>query len=123
MKTYKLAFLFTQPPFGSATSREGLDALLAASAFCDEDEILVVFIDDGVFNLLAHQQPNRILQKDHISTFKLIELYELNECFICSNSVQKLGLENADWILKNPQFLDRQMLFEKLNLAEKLLTF
>ena len=49
---YQLAFLFTQPPFGTATSREGLDALLAASAFCDEDDILILFLDDGVFNLL-----------------------------------------------------------------------
>jgi len=36
---YKLAILFTQPPFGTSTSREGLDALLAASAFCDEEEL------------------------------------------------------------------------------------
>ena len=54
---YQLAFLFTQPPFGTATSREGLDALLAASAFCDEDDILIIFLDDGVFNLLEGATP------------------------------------------------------------------
>lgn len=69
---YKLAILFTQPPFGSATSREGLDALLAASTFCQEEEILILFLNDGVFNLLKNQQPAEILQKDHIATFKLI---------------------------------------------------
>ena len=33
----KLAFLFRTAPHGNAISREGLDALLAATAFCDED--------------------------------------------------------------------------------------
>ncbi|WP_370510273.1 DsrE family protein, partial [Histophilus somni] len=35
----KLAFIFRQAPHGSSISREGLDALLAATAFCNEDEI------------------------------------------------------------------------------------
>ena len=53
----KLAFLFRTAPHGNAISREGLDALLAATAFCDEEEIGVFFIDDGVLNLLDGQHP------------------------------------------------------------------
>ncbi|KMK51301.1 sulfur relay protein TusC [[Actinobacillus] muris] len=123
MKTYKLAFLFTQPPFGSSVSREGLDALLAASAFCDEDDIAICFIDDGVFNLLAHQTPNLILQKDHIAAFKLIELYDLKHCFICQPSVLDRQLEQCDWILSAPIFLDRPQIHDVLQRAEKILTF
>ncbi|MDH2998451.1 sulfurtransferase [Pasteurellaceae bacterium LFhippo2] len=122
-KKYKIAFLFTQPPFGSSISREGLDALLAASAFCDEQEIAICFINDGVFNLLAHQQPQTILQKDHISTFKLIELYDLTECFICQDDVAQRGLSQAEWILSNMQFVSRDVIFNTLNQAEKVLTF
>ncbi|EFX92777.1 sulfur relay protein TusC [Actinobacillus ureae] len=123
MKKYKLAFLFTQPPFGIATSREGLDALLAASAFCAEDEIAICFLNDGVFNLLAQQQPNSILQKDHISTFKLIELYDLTECFICEESIRQRALNNAEWILADPQIIPQNELFTILVQAEKILTF
>ena len=53
----KLAFLFRTAPHGNTSSREGLDALLAATAFCDEEEIGVFFIDDGVLNLLDEQKP------------------------------------------------------------------
>ncbi|MGQ8821387.1 sulfurtransferase complex subunit TusC [Bibersteinia trehalosi] len=120
---YKLAVLFTQPPFGSATSREGLDAVLAASAFCDEDEIAICFLFDGVFNLLKKQQPEQILQKDHIATFKLLELYELSECFICQQSVTERGLDNAEWILQDVQFVAREQIFACLRNAEKVLTF
>ena len=59
----KLAFLFRTAPHGNAISREGLDALLAATAFCDEEEIGVFFIDDGVLNLLDGQNPELLLQK------------------------------------------------------------
>lgn len=123
MKKYKLAFLFTQPPFGSSVSREGLDALLAASAFCDEQEIAICFVSDGVFNLIANQQPEKLLQKDHISTFKLLELYDLNECFICQQSVETRGLTNADWLLPNLQFKSSTEIVALLNQAEKVMTF
>ncbi|MBV6541531.1 sulfurtransferase complex subunit TusC [Ursidibacter maritimus] len=123
MKKYKLAIVFTQPPFGSSTSREGLDALLAASAFCDEDEIAIVFIYDGVFNLITHQEPAQILQKDHIATFKLLELYELSECFICQNSLEERQLQQAEWILDELHFVERQQIFALLHQAEKILTF
>lgn len=123
MKKYKLAFLFTQPPFGSAVSREGLDALLAASAFCDEQEIAICFINDGVFNLIANQQPEKLLQKDHISTFKLLELYDLTECFICQESVSLRGLDNADWLLPMLQFKTQAEMLVLLEQAEKVMTF
>lgn len=123
MKKYKLAIVFTQPPFGSSTSREGLDALLAASAFCDEDEIAIVFIYDGVFNLITHQKPTQILQKDHIATFKLLELYELSECFICQDSLEERQLQQAEWILDELHFVERQQIFALLHQAEKILTF
>lgn len=123
MKKYQLAILFTQAPFGTSTSREGLDALLAASAFIDESEIAICFLHDGVFNLLANQQPDLIMQKDHISTFKLIELYELTECFICQESVQKRRLEEQDWLLGTAQFVSYSQILDVLTRSEKVLTF
>ncbi|QIM67670.1 tRNA 2-thiouridine(34) synthase TusC [Mannheimia granulomatis] len=123
MKKYKLAFLFTQPPFGTAVSREGLDTLLAASAFCDEQDIAICFLNDGVFNLVAGQQPEILLQKDHISTFKLLSLYDLNECFVCQDSVKARQLEQAQWMLANIQFKTQVEIFTILQQAEKVLTF
>lgn len=120
---YKLAILFTQPPFGSSVSREGLDALLAASAFCDEEELAICFLNDGVFNLVAGQQPEQILQKDHIATFKLVELYDLTECFVCQESIAERGLENAEWVLNDVKKVSRNVLFDVLHQADKVLTF
>lgn len=123
MKKYKLAILFTQAPFGTATSREGLDALLAASAFCDEDEIAICFLHDGVFNLIADQMPSQILQKDHISAFKLIDLYELRECFVCQQSLIQRQLEKAKWQLEHFSVVPQQTILALLKQSEKVLTF
>lgn len=123
MKSYQLAILFTQAPFGTATSREGLDALLAASAFCDEDQIAICFLNDGVFNLVAHQSPDEILQKDHLSSFKLLDLYDLNHRFVCQQSVEDRHLSQAEWSLNELQFVSTQTIFAILRQAGKILTF
>ncbi|AZI15058.1 sulfurtransferase complex subunit TusC [Avibacterium paragallinarum] len=118
----KLAFVFTQAPYGTATSREGLDALLAATAFCDESEIAVFFLDDGVFNILANQQSEQILQKNFTQAFKLLDLYDIEQRYLCHQSVQAFQLEQANWLL-DCEILPRSALIEKLQQAEKVLTF
>lgn len=122
-KRYKLAVLFTQPPFGTAAAREGMEAVLAASAFCDEQDLAICFAFDGVFNLRVNQNPATILQKDHIASLKLFELYELSECFACQESVAERQLEAADWVLSELNFVPRARLFEILRRADKVLTF
>ena len=118
----KLAFLFRTAPHGNAISREGLDALLAATAFCDEEEISVFFIDDGVLNLLDGQNPELLLQKDFIRTFKLLDLYDIEQRFVCANSLDQYNLQTEQLII-SAEKMDRTSLINKLSQAEKVFTF
>ena len=118
----KLAFLFRTAPHGNAISREGLDALLAATAFCDEEEIGVFFIDDGVLNLLDGQNPELLLQKDFIRTFKLLNLYDIEQRFVCADSLDQYNLQ-AEQLIISAEKIDRTSLINKLNQAEKVFTF
>ena len=118
----KLAFLFRTAPHGNAISREGLDALLAATAFCDEEEIGVFFIDDGVLNLLDEQNPELLLQKDFIRTFKLLDLYDIEQRFVCANSLDQYNLQTEQLII-SAEKIDRTSLINKLSQAEKVFTF
>lgn len=118
----KLAFLFRTAPHGNAISREGLDALLAATAFCDEEEIGVFFIDDGVLNLLDWQNPELLLQKDFIRTFKLLDLYDIEQRFVCADSLDQYNLQ-AEQLIISAEKIDRTSLINKLNQAEKVFTF
>ena len=118
----KLAFLFRTAPHGNAISREGLDALLAATAFCDEEEIGVFFIDDGVLNLLDGQNPELLLQKDFIRTFKLLGLYDIEQRFVCADSLDQYNLQTEQLII-SAEKIDRTSLINKLSQAEKVFTF
>ena len=118
----KLAFLFRTAPHGNAISREGLDALLAATAFCDEEDIDVFFIDDGVLNLLDGQNPELLLQKDFIRTFKLLDLYDIEQRFVCANSLDQYNLQ-AEQLIISAEKIDRTSLINKLSQAEKVFTF
>ena len=118
----KLAFLFRTAPHGNAISLEGLDALLAATAFCDEEEIGVFFIDDGVLNLLDGQNPELLLQKDFIRTFKLLDLYDIEQCFVCADSLDQYNL-NTEQLIISAEKIDRTSLINKLSQAEKVFTF
>ena len=118
----KLAFLFRTAPHGNAISREGLDALLAATAFCAEEEIGVFFIDDGVLNLLDGQNPELLLQKDFIRTFKLLDLYDIEQRFVCADSLDQYNLQTEQLII-SAEKIDRTLLINKLSQAEKVFTF
>ena len=79
----RVAFVFTSAPHGSASGREGLDALLATSALTED--IGVFFLGDGVFQLLAGQQPQAILARDYIATFKVLPLYDIETFYVCDD--------------------------------------
>ncbi|RLM25114.1 sulfurtransferase TusC [Brenneria alni] len=94
----RIAFVFTHSPHGSASGREGLDALLAMSALTDE--IGVFFIGDGVLQLLPGQQPEKILMRNYIVTFGVLPLYDIEHCYVCETSLQQRGIDfETDWVL------------------------
>ena len=96
--------------------------MLAATAFCDEEEIGVFFIDDGVLNLLDGQNPELLLQKDFIRTFKLLNLYDIEQRFVCADSLDQYNL-NTEQLIISAEKIDRTSLINKLSQAEKVFTF
>ncbi|MCG6437673.1 sulfurtransferase complex subunit TusC [Vibrio parahaemolyticus] len=116
----QLTYLFRSAPHGSAAGREGVDALLAASAYCED--ITVIFIGDGVYQLLLGQEPSGILSKDYAPMLKLFDLYDIEQVFVCSESLAQRGLAQADLVI-DTQALSLEQVKEKLQQAGKLLSF
>ncbi|MBT0722152.1 sulfurtransferase complex subunit TusC [Tatumella sp. TA1] len=85
-----IAFVFKTPPHGASSGREGLDALLATAALTED--IGVFFIGEGVFHLVAGQQPSTIFARDYIATFKLLELYDIEQVYACQYSMVTRGI-------------------------------
>lgn len=115
-----LGFIFTTAPHTNAKGREGLDALLATSAFSDEIEVF--FTGGGVAQLLDEQDPQAILSRDYISAFKLMELYDIERVFVCQESLQAWGIEPND-LLIDVVILDRFEFSKRMRTCRHLLTF
>ncbi|ACZ78575.1 sulfurtransferase complex subunit TusC [Dickeya zeae] len=117
----RVAFVFTQPPHGSSSGREGLDALLAMSALTED--IGVFFIADGIFQLLPNQQPERILMRNYIATFGVLPLYDIERCYVCEASLRQRGLSvDTRWVL-DVEPLAADALRDMLNTYDTVLTF
>ncbi len=116
----QLTYLFRSAPHGKSSGREGVDALLAASAYCED--ISVIFMGDGVYQLLLGQDPGAILSKDYAPMLKLFDLYDIEQVFVCSDSLAQRGLAQADLVI-DVQPLTLEQVKDKLQQAGKILSF
>jgi tRNA 2-thiouridine synthesizing protein C len=80
-------------PHGTFFGREGLDAVLMASAFC---LVRVLFIGDGVLQLLGDQQPSNIGSKDYSVTFGALADYGVTDIFVARADLERLHLAAND---------------------------
>ncbi len=115
-----ITFVFRSAPHSSSAGREGLDALLAASAY--SEDLSALFIDDGVAQLLASQDTSAILSKNYVPMFKLLELYDIEKVFVCRESLTRLGLEPSQLII-DAELLTHTQLTQLLHNSAKLLSF
>lgn len=116
-----IAFIFTQAPHGSSAGREGLDAVLATSAL--SDDVALFFIGDGVMQLTAGQQPEKILARNYIATFGVLPLYDVDQCYLCAASLAERGLSVDDARVLPAEVLSSDALRERLGQFDRLLTF
>ncbi|SHG90651.1 sulfurtransferase complex subunit TusC [Ferrimonas marina] len=112
--------VFRTVPHGDARGREGLDLLLLAASY--EVPLTALFIGDGVYQLLANQQPELIDSKDHISTFKALPLYDVEEIWVCADSLAERDLTSEQLILP-VQTASPDAIRQQLANSQQVLTF
>ena len=93
----QIAFIFRQPPYGNASGREGLDALLATSPY--SENLAAFFMDDGVYQLLSHQQPTGILAKDHSAMFRLCALYDIEHLYVSEKALIERNIDPTQLLM------------------------
>lgn len=95
----------THPPYGSSLAREGLDAILAAGVY--EQNLSVLFTDDGVFQLLADQHSDTIQQKNISQALAALPLFGIEELYVETESLGERGLSPDMLTLTNINFIAR----------------
>ncbi len=116
----QLTYLFRRSPHTHSSGREGIDALLAASAYCED--ITVMFVGDGVYQLVAGQDTSDILSKDYAPMLKLFDLYDVEQVYVCQTSLEQRGLANADLVIAAER-VSTDELSRLLQQSNKVLSF
>lgn len=90
-------FINRRSPYGSTHATESLDMAYALSAF--EHKVSLLFIDDGVQQLLAQQQTETIGLKNFSPNFKAWEDYDIQNVYVEESSLQLRNIQVADLII------------------------
>lgn len=115
-----IGFVFSSAPHGSASGREGLDAVLSTSNYTSD--LALFFIGDGVMQLLCGQNPAVILSRDYILTFKMLPLCDVENIYVCENSLCERGLRDTPLII-NANIIQYKDMADHINQCAKLLHF
>ncbi|MCG9966295.1 sulfurtransferase complex subunit TusC [Shewanella cutis] len=116
----KICILFRSAPHGTTKGREALDLALLSASF--EQEVSVVFIDEGVLHLLKDQQPELIGGKDYLATLKALPLYDIEAVFACKQSLGDYGLSHG--LLSIPvTILNDEAISAHLKVVDEVLVF
>ena len=116
----KIGIINSSSSHGTAQGRESLDLILALSAF--NESLSLFFINDGVYQLLEGHEPKNILQKNYQPLFKMLEMYDVENIYACSESLTQRNL-NTEQLLIDVSLLDKQQLQIEFAKQDQLLSF
>lgn len=115
----KVAIIINTSPHGNAKGREALDIALSLSGI---NHVSVFFMNDGVFHLLSNQHPEKILMRDYIATLNMLELYDIEDVYVCKCSLSSRSLTNISLNIPN-KMLDKKSLNQLLAMQDVIFQF
>ena len=121
MSSKKIMVISRQAPYGNQRAREALDTALVSATY--DQDVSLVFMDDGVFQLLKQQQASVIEQKNLAANLSSLPLYGVEKIYVHSESLSARGLAASDLILDDIQCVDSPALKQLLKEQDHLLSF
>ena len=117
----KLLFISRHAPYGSSLAKDALDAILAASAY--DQDVSLLFMDDGIFQLLSQQETTEIGQKNFSSILPVLSLYDIDSIYVHGESLQHRQITQDELILDGVQIIDSAAVCSLLAQQDQLLSF
>ena len=120
MSSPSVLLVLRHSPYSSLTAREGLDAALTAAAF--ELPLSLLFVGDGVFQLLNHQQPDRLPAKNLGKTLPALSMYDIERVYCAQQSLTERGI-STNQLLLDVETLDDQAVAALFHQHQHILSF
>ena len=90
-------FVNRKAPHGTIYALEGLEVVLVSAAF--DQDVSMVFVDDGVYELIKGMNTKGIEVKDFSKTYRALDGYDIEKLYVEQSSMDARGLTEADLIV------------------------
>lgn len=90
----KFMYMNRKAPYGTVYALESLEVVLIAAAF--DQDISVVFADDGVYQLVKSQDTGGIGMKNFSPTYAALGDYDIKKIYLEKESLEERGLSEDD---------------------------
>jgi tRNA 2-thiouridine synthesizing protein C len=115
-----VAILNVSAPLSKANAKDSLDVALIFGSY--EQAVSLYFQGDGVYQLVAKQQPELIQQKDFLKTLAALEFYDIENIYVCHHSLNQRGLSDK-FSIENVQVLNQDDFSTSLHQHQTILRF
>jgi tRNA 2-thiouridine synthesizing protein C len=93
----RFMYVNRKAPYGTIYALECLEVVLIAAAF--DQDVSVVFVDDGVFQLKKNQDTAAIGMKNFSNTYRALDDYDVEKIYVEQESLDARGLTEEDLII------------------------
>ena len=119
-KVKKFMFVNRKAPHGTIYALESLEVVLISAAF--DQDVSLVFLDDGVYQLKKGQQTKGIETKNFSPTYRALEDYDVEKLYVGKESLEARGLTAED-LLVPVTVLDRAAMGALMDEQDVVLSF
>jgi len=116
----KFMFVNRKPPYGSIHALESLEVVLIAATF--DQDVSLVFLDDGVYELVKGQDTKATGIKNHSKTYRALEGYDVEKLYVERESLEARGLAESD-LMVDVQVLSSAEMAELMASQDVVLSF
>jgi tRNA 2-thiouridine synthesizing protein C len=93
----RFMYVNRRAPYGTIYALECLEVVLVAAAF--EQDVTVVFLDDGVCQLKKNQDTTAIGMKNFSKTYGALDDYDVEKIYVEKESLDARGLTADDLVI------------------------
>ena len=93
----RFMYVNRRAPYGTIFALECLEVVLISAAF--EQDVSLVFMDDGVYQLKKDQDTTGIGMKNFSNTYRALDDYEIEKFYVEKESLEARGLTADDLII------------------------
>lgn len=119
-KIKKFMFVNRKAPYGTIYALESLEVVLISATF--DQDVSLVFLDDGVYELVKGQQTKDIGIKNFSPSYRALEGYDIEKLYVDRDSLAQRGLTEKD-LLVPVEVLDAREMGQLMEQQDVILSF